>query len=128
MRQRIGYLMERKLFAMRKSNYKKICKDDKLVRAKEDLDEKKDDTNSLVRLLVIGTQRGRLLILEEEEGNVLFDTFVMDGSLDKILISQLYSYKNNDQMMTGFVLTCINYNAHIFYSLLLSSSPNAGAI
>lgn len=90
----------------------------------QDLDEKKDDTNSLVRLLVIGTQRGRLLILEEEEGNVLFDTFVMDGSLDKILISQLYSYKNNDQMMTGFVLTCINYNAHIFYSLLLSSSPN----
>ena len=26
---------------MKKSNYKKICKDDKLVRAKEDLDEKK---------------------------------------------------------------------------------------
>lgn len=27
---------------MKKSNYKKIRKDDKLVRAKEDLDEKKD--------------------------------------------------------------------------------------
>lgn len=27
---------------MKKSNYKKICKDDKLVRAKEDLDEKKE--------------------------------------------------------------------------------------
>lgn len=26
----------------KKSNYKKICKDDKLVRAKEDLDEKKE--------------------------------------------------------------------------------------
>jgi hypothetical protein len=26
---------------MGKANYKKICKDDKLVRAKEDLDEKK---------------------------------------------------------------------------------------
>ena len=27
---------------MKKSSYKKICKDDKLVRAKEDLDEKKE--------------------------------------------------------------------------------------
>lgn len=27
---------------MKKSNYKKICKNDKLVRAKEDLDEKKE--------------------------------------------------------------------------------------
>lgn len=27
---------------MKKSNYKKICKGDKLVRAKEDLDEKKE--------------------------------------------------------------------------------------
>lgn len=27
---------------MNKSNYKKICKGDKLVRAKEDLDEKKE--------------------------------------------------------------------------------------
>ena len=42
MLQRIGYLMERKLFVMNKSDYKKICKNDKLVKAKEDLDEKKE--------------------------------------------------------------------------------------
>lgn len=87
----------------------------------QDLDKQELNKGKYSRILVIGTEQGRLFILEEE-GHVLFDAYIMDVSLDKVLISKLYSNKSPDSGSTAFLLTCINYQNRILYSMLLSYS------
>lgn len=87
----------------------------------QDLDKQEENKGKYSRILVIGTEEGRLFILEED-GHILFDAYIMDVSLDKVLISKLYSNKSPDFGSTAFLITCINYQNRIFYSMLLSYS------
>ena len=91
----------------------------------------------MTRLIVIGTERGRLLIVDEKEGRVLFDVNVMDTSLDKCILSDVYEgvrVENDGQChhgsrasclssysrdLTGFVLSCVNCSVGILYSLFI---------
>lgn len=92
---------------------------------------------TMARLIVIGTERGRLLIVDEKEGRVLFDVNVMDTSLDICVLSDVYegvrvendgqcshgsrvhSMNSYSRDLTGFVLSCVNCSVGIVYSLFI---------
>ena len=84
--------------------------------------DKIQDRSVYSRILVVGTRHGRMLLMEEKEGRVLFDVNVMDVPLDCILISSQYSVTLNNEHVSGFVLTCTNYETGTFYSLLFTYS------
>ena len=84
--------------------------------------DKIQDRSVYSRILVVGTRHGRMLLMEEKEGRVLFDVNVMDVPLDCILISSQYSVTLNNEHVSSFVLTCANYETGTFYSLLFTYS------
>ena len=84
--------------------------------------DKPEDRHAYSRILVVGTQHGRMLLMEEREGRVLIDVNVMDAALDRILVSSQYAVVTNNERVSGFVLTCANYETRTFYSLLFTYS------
>ena len=84
--------------------------------------DKPEDRRVYSRILVVGTQHGRMLLMEEKEGRVLIDVNVMDTALDCILVSSQYAVVTNNERYSGFVLTCVNYETRTFYSLLFTYS------
>ena len=87
--------------------------------------DKPEDRRAYSRILVVGTQHGRMLLMEEREGRVLIDVNVMDAALDRILVSSQYAVVTNNERVSGFVLTCANYETRTFYSLLFTYSSRA---
>ena len=84
--------------------------------------DKPEDRHAYSRILVVGTRHGRMLLMEEREGRVLIDVNVMDAALDRILVSSQYTVVTNNERVSGFVLTCANYETRTFYSLLFTYS------
>ena len=84
--------------------------------------DKPEDRHAYSRILVVGTRHGRMLLMEEREGRVLIDVNVMDAALDRILVSSQYAVVTNNERVSGFVLTCANYETRTFYSLLFTYS------
>ena len=87
--------------------------------------DKPEDRHVYSRILVVGTRHGRMLLMEEREGRVLIDVNVMDAALDRILVSSQYAVVTNNERVSGFVLTCANYETRTFYSLLFTYSSRA---
>ena len=87
--------------------------------------DKPEDRRVYSRILVVGTRHGRMLLMEEREGRVLIDVNVMDAALDRILVSSQYAVVTNNERVSGFVLTCANYETRTFYSLLFTYSSRA---